>query len=340
MLDVITFGEILLRMSPPAHQRLLQADIFEINVGGSEMNVASSLSQLGLKTGIVTRVPDNLLGKKAMTVLKKFGVETNHIIKGGSRLGTYYLEHGTSIRSSHVIYDRECSALSELKTGTVDWDSIFKSAKIFHWSGITPAISNSAAEVCLEALKAAKKRGITISADLNYRSKLWNYGKNPYEVMPELLSYCDIILGDIDTACKLLDMPAISPDYFDELTLRQAYQTMFEKLPSLELMATTLRMRESASYHRISGVLSSGSEINFAEIYHISPIVDRVGSGDAFMAGLLYGYINFGSDYQRIIDFSTASCALKHTIQGDISLMQKDEIYNVMNGQVNGSISR
>lgn len=340
MLDVITFGEILLRMSPPAHQRLLQAEVFEINVGGSEMNVASSLAQLGLKTGIVTRIPDNLLGKKAMVTLRKFGVETDHILTGGTRLGTYYLEHGTSIRSSHVIYDRECSALAELQPGTIDWESLFDKAKVFHWSGITPAISQSAAQVCLEALKAARKKNIIISADLNYRSKLWNYGKEPSEVMPELLSYCDIILGDIDTACKLLDMPLISPDYFDELTLRQAYKEMFEKLPSLELMATTLRMRESASYHRISGVLSSKTDINFAEIYHVNPIVDRVGSGDAFMTGLLYGYINFGSDYQRIVDFSTASCALKHTIEGDISLMQKDEIYNVMNGQVNGSISR
>lgn len=340
MLDLITFGEILLRMSPPAHQRLLQAEIFEVNVGGSEMNVASSLAQLGLKTGIVTKLPDNLLGKKTLAILRKFGVNTDYIIEGGSRIGTYYLEHGTSIRSSHVIYDRECSAIAELKPGVIDWNKIFLQTKVFHWSGITPAISDSAAQVCLEALKAAKEKGITISADLNYRSKLWKYGKKPSEVMPELLSYCNIILGDIDTACMLIDIPLIEPDYFDELTLRQAYQTMFDKLPNLELMATTLRMRENASYHRISGVLSSKTDINFADIYHINPIVDRVGSGDAFMAGLLYGFINFGSDYQRIIDFSTASCALKHTIQGDISLMQKDEIYNVMNGQVNGSISR
>ncbi|MGB3467311.1 MAG: sugar kinase [Cyclobacteriaceae bacterium] len=340
MLDVITFGEILLRLSPPAHQRLLQTEVFEVNVGGSEMNVASSLAQLGLKTGIVTRIPDNLLGKKALSVLRKYSVGTDHVQEGGSRLGTYYLEHGTSIRSSHVIYDRECSALAELTPGTIDWDRIFKSAKLFHWSGITPAISAKAAEVCREALIAARDKGITISADLNYRSKLWNYGKEPSEVMPELLSHCGIILGDIDTACKLLAIEPISPDYFDELTLRQAYHTVFDKLPNLELMATTLRMKESASYHRISGVLSTKEDIKFAEVYHVNPIVDRVGSGDAFMAGLLYGFINFGSDYQRIVDFSTASCALKHTIQGDISLMQKDEIYNVMNGQVDGSISR
>ncbi|MEO1256552.1 MAG: sugar kinase, partial [Bacteroidota bacterium] len=164
MLDVITFGEILLRMSPPAHQRLLQADVFEINVGGSEMNVASSLAQLGLKTGIVTRIPNNLLGKKTLATLRKFGVGTDYVIEGGTRLGTYYLEHGTSIRGSHVIYDRECSALSELKTGTVDWGAIFDDAKVFHWSGITPAISKSAAQVCLEALKVARAKNLIISA--------------------------------------------------------------------------------------------------------------------------------------------------------------------------------
>ncbi|MGB3605694.1 MAG: sugar kinase [Psychroserpens sp.] len=340
MSKIVTFGEILLRLSTERHLRFSQAKYFAASYGGGEFNVAVSLANYGIPVEFVTRLPKNEIGACALKEMRKFNVESKNVIYGGDRLGIYYLETGAGTRGSNVIYDRENSSMATITKGEIDWKTVFKDVTWFHWSGITPAISESAALICLEALKVAHELGITISSDLNYRSKLWQYGKEPKEVMPELLKYSNIILGDIDTALFMLGKDNLNPNYQNEKSLPVLYDQLFTECPNLEIVATTLRYSVSASHQRIGGILYDGKTICSANIKEVTPVVDRVGSGDAFMGGLIYGLVNDSSNKQRALNIAVAACCLKHTISGDYNLITLAEIEKLLNGDSSGKVSR
>ena len=275
--------------------------------------------------------------------LRKRGVQTENIIFGGDRLGIYFLETGAVSRSSKVIYDRAHSAMAEIKPGMIDWNKVFEKTTWFHWTGITPAISQSAADVCLEAVKVASKLGITISTDLNYRAKLWKYGVEPEEIMTELTSYCDIILGNEEDAEKILGIKAEGADVNAGDVNAEVYRSVSEQImkrfPKAKKVITTLRGSISASHNTWTGVLYDGLSLFKAPVYNITHIVDRIGGGDAFMAGLIYGMIT-GMDDQKALDFATAASCLKHTIHGDFNLVTVEEVETLMSGDKSGRVKR
>lgn len=340
MNKVVTFGEIMLRLSTERHLRFEQAKAFTASYGGGEFNVAVSLANYGINAEFVTRIPENEIGVCALKEMRKMNVESKNIIFGGDRLGIYYLETGAGTRGSNVVYDRAHSSMATIEKGAVDWEKVLEGATWFHWSGITPAISESAAEACLEAVKVAHNLGLTISCDLNYRSKLWQYGKTPSEVMPEILHYSNVILGDIDTAYFMLGIPKVNPNYQDTKSLPALYNKLFELCPNLKIAATTLRYSVSASHQRIGGILFDGKSIYDAAVKEVTPVVDRVGSGDAFMGGLIYGLLEFQNNNQRALDFAVAACCLKHTIAGDYNLVTLKEVENMLDGDGAGLVSR
>jgi len=340
MSKIVTFGEIMLRLSTERHLRFSQAKTFAASYGGGEFNVAVSLANYGIPVEFVTRLPDNEIGACALKEMRKFNVESKNVIYGGERLGIYYLETGAGTRGSNVIYDRAHSSMSTIQNGSIDWEAVLKDATWFHWSGITPAISQSAADECLIALKVAHKLGITISSDLNYRSKLWQYGKTPDQIMPELLKYSNVILGDIDTAFFMLGKDKVNPNYQNEKSLPALYDQLFKLYPNLKTVATTLRYSVSASHQRIGGILYDGKTIFNADVKEVTPVVDRVGSGDAFMGGLIYGLVNDGTDKQKALNIAVAACCLKHTISGDYNLITLNEIEKLLSGDASGKVSR
>ena len=340
MNKVVTFGEIMLRLSTERHLRFEQAKAFTASYGGGEFNVAVSLANYGVNAEFVTRIPENEIGACALKEMRKMNVESKNIIFGGDRLGIYYLETGAGTRGSNVVYDRAHSSMATIEKGSIDWEKVLEGATWFHWSGITPAISESAVEACLEAVKVARKLGLTISCDLNYRSKLWQYGKTPSEVMPEILHYSNVILGDIDTAYFMLGIPKVNPNYQDTKSLPALYNKLFELCPNLKIAATTLRYSVSASHQRIGGILFDGKSIYDAAVKEVTPVVDRVGSGDAFMGGLIYGLLEFQNNNQRALDFAVAACCLKHTIAGDYNLVTLKEVENMLDGDGAGLVSR
>jgi len=340
MSKVVTFGEIMLRLSTERHLRFSQAKTFAASYGGGEFNVAVSLANYGVPVEFITRLPNNEIGACALKEMRKFNVKSENVIYGGDRLGLYYLETGAGTRGSNVVYDRANSSMATITKGSINWESVLKDVTWFHWSGITPAISASAAEECLEALKVAHKLGVTISSDLNYRSKLWQYGKEPNQVMPELLKYSNVILGDIDTALFMLGKAKVTPNYQNETSLPVLYDQIFKLCPNLKTMATTLRYSVSASHQRIGGILYDGKTIFNADIKEVTPVVDRVGSGDAFMGGLIYGLLNDNNDKQRALNIAVAACCLKHTISGDYNLITLDEIEKLLSGDASGKVSR
>lgn len=340
MEKVVTFGEIMLRLSTEGHLRFEQAKSFTANYGGGEFNVAVSLANYGIATEFVTRVPDNEIGHSAIKEARKMNVGCKNVVYGGERLGIYFLETGAGVRGSNVVYDRAHSAMATLKPRMIDWQNVLQGATWFHFSGITPALSQDSADACLEAVKAAHGMGLKISCDLNYRSKLWQYGKQPAEVMPQLLQYANVILGDIDTACRMLGIDKINPDYQDEQSLIPHYKKLFELCPNLKTCATTLRYSVSATHQRIGGILFDGNKVYKSDIREITPVVDRVGSGDAFMGGLLYGLLQYSGNHQKTLDFAVAACCLKHTIAGDYNLATLKDVENIMGGLSNGLVSR
>jgi 2-dehydro-3-deoxygluconokinase len=340
MNKVVAFGEIMLRFSTERHLRFEQAKTFTASYGGGEFNVCVSLANYGVHAEFVSRLPDNEIGTCAIKEMRKMNVASKNVIFGGERLGTYYLETGAGTRGSNVVYDRAHSAMATIEKGMVDWEKILEGATWFHWSGITAAISESAAEACLEAIKVAHKLGLTISCDLNYRSKLWQYGKTPSEVMPEMLKYAHVILGDIDTAYFMLGKDKVNPNYQDEKSLPALYTKLFELCPNLKTVATTLRYSVSASHQRIGGILFDGKKIYQAAVKEVTPVVDRVGSGDAFMGGLIYGLLEYPNNDQRTLDFAVAACCLKHTIAGDYNLVTLKEVENMLDGDSAGLVSR
>jgi len=346
MNKVVTFGEIMLRLSPPGFLRFSQTDSFDVVYGGGESNVAISLANYGVPVEFVTRLPKTDIGECALMEMRKRGVGTSHITYGGDRLGIYFLETGAVSRGSKVVYDRANSAMAEIESGMIDWDQVFDGASWFHWTGITPAISKSAADVCLEAVKIASDRGITISTDLNYRSKLWQYGGNREAIMTELTSYCDIILGNEEDAemqfgikPEGLDITTQGHDIKAEAFLSVCKQ-MMKKFPRAKKVMTTLRGSLSASHNTWAGVLYDGKNMYESTQYQITDIVDRVGGGDSFMGGLIYGLLHYPNQDQKALDFAVAASCLKHTIKGDANLVTIQEIEKLMNGDASGRVNR
>jgi 2-dehydro-3-deoxygluconokinase len=341
---VITFGEIMLRLSSPGYQRITQSNSFDINFGGGEANVAVSLANFGIKAAFVTRLPSNDIGKAALQNLCKHNVCVDHIVWGGERLGIYFLEKGAVQRPSKVIYDRSHSAISEIQPGMIDWNTIFKDATWFHWTGITPAISQTTATVCLEAIKVANKKGITVSTDLNYRKNLWKYGKQAGDVMPELVAGCDIILGNEEDAEKVFGIKPAGLDVTKGHVEAHQYQSVCEQLikkfPKAKKVIFTLRSSVSASHNNWSGVLWNGKKLHEARTYEITHIVDRVGGGDSFMGGLIYGLLTFPENDQKALEFAVAASALKHTIEGDFNLVTTNEVLKLMGGDGSGRVER
>jgi 2-dehydro-3-deoxygluconokinase len=341
---IVTFGEIMLRLATPGYLRFAQASEFSATYGGGEANVAVSLANYNLPTEFVTRLPDNDIGEAALMTLRKYNIGTNHIIKGGNRLGIYFLESGAVSRGSKVVYDRANSAVSEIKPGMVDWDKAFDNAQWFHWTGITPAISQGAADVCLEGIKAANDKGITVSTDLNYRKNLWKYGKKASEVMPALVEGCDIILGNEEDAEKVFNVHPegvdVTTGHVDAAAYESVGKQLMEKFPRAKKVIVTLRGSISASHNSWSGVLYDGKKLYEAPTYQITHIVDRVGGGDSFMGGLIYGLLAYKGDDQKALNFAVAASCLKHTIYGDFNLVSIDEVEKLMSGDASGRVSR
>ncbi len=345
-MKVVTFGEIMLRLSPPNYLRFSQTNSFDVVYGGGESNVAVSLANYGIPVDFVTRLPKNDIGQCALMEIRKRGVGTDKIIFGGNRLGIYFLETGAVSRGSKVVYDRSHSSISEIQTGMINWKEVFKDASWFHWTGITPAISQSAADVCLEAVKVASEMGIIISTDLNYRAKLWKYGVKPEKIMTKLTSYCDIILGNEEDAEKHF---GIKPEGLDitkdgrkikaEAFLSVCKQ-MMKKFPKARKVITTLRGSISASHNTWAGVLYDGNKMYQSKEYQITHIVDRVGGGDSFMGGLIYGLIQNPNNNQKALDFAVAASCLKHTIKGDANLVTVTEVEKLMKGDGSGRVVR
>ncbi len=331
---VVTFGEILLRLSPPGHLRLTQTASFDIYYGCAEANVATSLSKFGLPVKFITAVPPNDLGESSLRMLQSFGVETSAKIQG-KRLGIYYFEQGASERPGKVVYDREDSSFSLLRKGMIDWETIFKDANWFHWSGITPSLSNELAELCEEALVVASKMGLTISADLNYRPTLWKYGKKANEVMPNLVKYCDLLLGGVDETKVVLGIDFNESDPEEEI-----FTKWIKTFPKIKNIVTTHRIQADASSNGLSASFWDGKQLLHSSKYYVSHIIDRIGAGDAFMAGIIYGLITWKEDHQKALEFAVAATCLKHSISGDINLSTVKEIEALMNGFGGGRVSR
>ncbi|TDW47961.1 2-dehydro-3-deoxygluconokinase [Flavobacterium sp. 270] len=331
---IITFGEILLRFSPPNTAKLFKAKSFEAFYGGAEANVGASLALFGCDVKFVTSLPDNELGDSAVSELRSYGVEPI-AVKQGNRIGTYYFEQGSSERPGKVLYDRDNSSFANLKKGMIDWDAVLDGADWFHWSGITPSLSQDLAELCQEALEAASKKNITISADLNYRPTLWKYGKKAAEIMPNLLQHCDVLLGGTDDSENCLNIKIDSAE-----TAEIVYSKWKKEFPKLKTIVSTMRYDANASSNTIAAVLWNDGKLLKSKEYKISHIVDRIGAGDAFMAGLIYGLITWPELPQQTLEYAIAASCLKHSIPGDINLSSINDITALMNGASGGRVIR
>lgn len=344
MKKVITFGEVMLRLAAPGFERFMQSPSLSATYGGGEANVAVSLANYGIPVSFVTRLPENDLGIACAKELRGLGVDTSQIVWGGERMGIYFLEAGAVSRGSKVIYDRSHSSLSEIRPGMIDWAGVFQDASWFHWTGITPAISESAALVCQEAIDAAVKMGLTVSTDLNYRKKLWKWGRSAREVMPAMVQGCDVILGNEEDAAMALDIHPDGVDVTKGEVDAEAYlsvsKKIMEQVPRCKKVITTLRGSISASHNTWSGVLYDGSTLYKAPEYDITHMVDRVGGGDSFMGGLIYGLLTYGEDLQSALNFAVAASCLKHTIYGDYNRVTVGEVEKLMGGDASGRVSR
>ena len=333
----------MMRLSPPGFQRFGQARTFDVIYGGGESNVAVSLANFGLPAAFITRLPANDLGDACIAYLRQFGVGVDSIVRGGERLGIYFLEMGAVQRGSKVVYDRAHSSIATVQRGMIDWPAALVGADWFHWTGITPAISAGAADVLLEGLQAAKALGLTISCDLNYRKNLWKWGKTQQEVMPALVEFCDVAIGNEEDADKVLGIKAPDADVIGGKVEAESYRYVCEEMarryPSLKTVAITLRGSVSASHNTWSAVLWKDGEFYTGPQYDITHIVDRVGGGDSFMGGLIYGLRTY-DDPQQALDFAVSASCLKHTIFGDFNLVTVDEVQKLMSGDASGRVSR
>lgn len=344
MTRIVTFGEIMLRLSPPDNLRFTQARSFDVIYGGGESNVAVSAAYFGVPAEFVTRLPSHEIGDACLQFLRQHGVGTRHIVRGGERLGIYFLEHGAVQRGSKVVYDRAGSALATIKAGMINWKAAFEDATWFHWTGITPAISEGAAAACLEAVRTAKEMGLTVSCDLNYRAKLWKWGAQPGEVMRDLVALSDVAIGNEEDAAKVFGIHAPDTDVtsgqLDAEKYRHVCEQLANRFPNLHTIAITLRGSRSASHNTWSGVLWHSGDLFFGPTYDITHIIDRVGGGDSFVAGLIYGLNTYPDNHQRALDFAIAASALKHTIFGDFNLVSVPEVEKILAGDTSGRVSR
>lgn len=342
MQKAITFGEIMLRLKAPGMERLFQSPYLDATFGGGEANVAVGLARLGLNAAFVSVVPENAVGTACIGELGRHGVDSSLVLRRGERLGIYFLEPGANQRPSKVIYDRAYSAIAKASPGDLDWEKVFEDATWFHISGITPAISQSAADLSMEAVKKARNSGVTVSCDLNFRRKLWKYGKTAPEVMTDLMAHVDVAVGNEEDCQKSLgiqaDMEAesgrLEVEKYRELTAK-----VLERFPNLDRIAITMRESHSADHNGWSAVLNNGSEFLVSKRYEIRDIVDRVGTGDTFAAGLIYGLNNLNDDPEAL-EFAVAASCLKHSIPGDLPLLSLDEVESLVRGSGSGRVQR
>lgn len=337
---VIAMGEIMLRLSTPGYERFIQSDQFNVCYGGGEANVAVSCAHYGLDAHFVSRLPLNPIGDAALNSLRRFGVKTDYIARGGQRLGIYFLETGASMRPSKVIYDRAHSAIAEAKPEDFDFDTIFEGADWFHFSGITPAISDAGAKLTQEALKTAKRHGVTVSVDLNFRKKLWTSEKAK-KIMTPLMEYVDVCIGNEEDAEKVLGFKPEQTDVNSGELHLEGYRSIFKQMQqqfNFKYVVTTLRKSYSASDNGWSALIYDGKEFYHSKEYDIR-IVDRVGGGDSFAGGLIYSLVT-GKDYQQSLEFAVAASALKHTIPGDFNHVTVEEVDNLIGGDASGRVQR
>jgi 2-dehydro-3-deoxygluconokinase len=342
MSEFITFGEIILRLKTPGHERYFQSPTFEATFGGGEANVAVALANYGLDAAFVSALPANDIGEAAVRQVRGFGVDVQHIRRSGERVGIYYLEVGANQRPSKVVYDRAYSSISECKPGDFNWNSIFDGAKWFHITGITPALTQSAAEASLESVKAAKAAGITVSCDFNFRGKLWNYGKTAPEVMTELVKHVDVGIANEEDCQKSLGITVdvdVEAGELDTSKYEALSAKMMEVFPNLSVMAITLRESKSADRNGWSACLRDKDGFRLSRHYEITDIIDRVGGGDSFASALIYGLTSY-EDRQQSLEFAVAASCLKHSILGDFNRVTVPEVERLMSGDASGRVQR
>ena len=338
----LTFGEIMLRLKSPGHERFFQSPMLEATFGGGEANVAVSLANYGEDVGFLSVLPKNAIGDECIKELRRFGVDTSRVVRGGERLGIYYLETGANQRPSKVVYDRAYSAMALAKPGDIDWDKVFDGVDWFHVTGITPAISAGAMLLSLESVKAAKAKGITVSCDLNYRKNLWKYGRRAAEVMRELAEYLDVAVANEEDVQKSLDITADVNVESGELD-REKYRALGDKVlaayPNMRMIAITLRESRSADWNGWAACLNDGKNFYVSKRYEIRDIIDRVGGGDSFAGGLIYG-LNHYADKQQALEFAVAASCLKHSIIGDFNRVSVSDVEKLMGGDGTGRVQR
>ncbi len=342
MTRVVTFGELMLRLKSPQFERLMQSPMVEATFGGAEANVAVSLAQFGLPVSFVTALPENSLGDSAIQSVRGFGVDTNFVQRSGDRIGIYFLETGANQRPSKVTYDRSGSSIATAKPGDFDWSSILDGATWFHISGVTPAISQSAADLTLEVVSAAQSAGITVSCDYNYRANLWKYGKKARQVMREVVKFVKVGIANEEDCEKSLGIVSNVDVHTGDLDIqkyRRIAEEVFDAFPNLEKQAITLRESHNADHNGWSAVLYNGRELIASRRYEIENIVDRVGAGDSFAAGLIYGLITYEED-QKALEFATAASCLKHSVAGDFNRATVREVEALMKGEASGRVQR
>ena len=330
---LVTFGEVMMRLSPPGYAKFAQATSLELVYGGGEANAAISCAYLGMKAAHVTRFPDNALGRAATQFLRQHWLSTENVIYGDKMIGKYFLEKGAVHRSSEVIYEREGSAFSLIEPGMVDWEQVLKDADWFHFTGITPAISEGAANCCLNAIRTANKMGIMVSGDINSRDNMWKYGKSMQEVMPKLVENCDVVITSSRGIHEMFGLGSPDDKY------RDSARKLMEQFPKIQKVVGKKRKSISASHQQIQGKMWNGSKYIKSKNLNITHVIDRVGTGDAFAAGLIYGLLHYEDDLEAL-SFASAACALKHTVPGDVNMVSLENVTSLMKGDTTGGIKR
>jgi 2-dehydro-3-deoxygluconokinase len=334
MSQIITFGEVLMRISPRGNKKFIQSNIVEFYFGGTELNVCISIANFGGKVKHISAVSDDFIGDTAVSYIRKFGVSTSSIVYSKRPLGVYFLEVGAVMRPSKISYNRSHSSFSEILPAMVDWEKALRKGSWMHWTGITPALSQGAFDTLKEGLILAKEKGLTISADPTYRSGLWQYGQDPKVALTELLHYSNVFIGGINEMNEVLDT---NYSYSNEDFIKASKQLM-EVFPSIDKVFDKIRTALNASWHKIRARMWNGTEFRETEDLDITHIVDRIGTGDAFAAGLIHGLQNF--DDFKAMQFASAACAIKHTYQGDVNYANEQEVISILEGNTSGRFNR